>query len=304
MVHVKLQKVCTIYLMCPLNTKFIPSSEALRHTLASLTSLTPTLSETISIILTRHCSEAVSPAKSIPAQVRMSKRSSNEPSAFVAGIMKPVKNFFGIQSSNGGGERLKDELLASCASDAFDGACRRYVPFHSVQDPASLMSTERYALYLASWKKAEESLRRINKVQKSTFSLFGGGKPSKDDKTKDDERIRTQMIIDVNAFSQDAQSLGVNVEACEAFIALRDLVHSSLIDGEHGIELLSLERSSNAHCRSLSMRSVPLPEDVYRARCLLFVVRCVFVPRYCSLMSFARPYNFRGARASSDRGHE
>jgi hypothetical protein len=89
----------------------------------------------------------------------------------------------------------------------------------------------RYTFYLTSWKKAEESLRRINKAQKSTFSLFGTSKSSRDDKNRDDERIRTQLIIDVNAFSQDAQSLGVDVESCSSFIALRDLVHASLVDG-------------------------------------------------------------------------
>jgi hypothetical protein len=95
----------------------------------------------------------------------------------------------------------------------------------------SCSSHLRYTFYLASWKKAEESLRRINKSQKSTFSLFGSARPAKDDKARDDERIRTQMIIDVNAFGQDAQALGVDVEACETFRALREIVHSSLTEG-------------------------------------------------------------------------
>jgi hypothetical protein len=91
--------------------------------------------------------------------------------------------------------------------------------------------SDRYSNHLTSWKKSEQSLRRLNNAAKPTFSLFGAGKPSKDDKARDDERIRTQMIVDVNTLGQDAAALGVDLEACEAFVALRDLVHSSLIDG-------------------------------------------------------------------------
>jgi hypothetical protein len=102
-------------------------TEALKQALASLTASTPALAETISIILSRHCAEAVAPAKSAPAQVRANKRAPNEPSPFVTAILKPVKAFFGIQATDGGGARLKADLLVSCATDAFDGACKRYV---------------------------------------------------------------------------------------------------------------------------------------------------------------------------------
>jgi hypothetical protein len=56
----------------------------------------------------------------------MNKRSSNEPSPFVEGILHPIRSFFGVRAPDGGGERLRDDLLATCASDAFDGACKRY----------------------------------------------------------------------------------------------------------------------------------------------------------------------------------
>lgn len=82
-------------------------------------------------------------------------------------------------------------------------------------------------------KKTEESLRRLKKGKKPAFSLFGGTNAGKDDESRDEERIRTQMIIDVNAFGKDAESLGVDVLACEAFNALNDMVHTNLADGEH-----------------------------------------------------------------------
>lgn len=40
------------------------------------------------------------------------------------------------------------------------------------------------------------------------------------------------MILDVNAFSQDAQSLGIDVLASEVFNSLHAMVHADLIEGE------------------------------------------------------------------------
>jgi hypothetical protein len=155
--------------------------------------------------------QAVEPAKSVYAQVRMGGRrgAAGEPSAFIPAILKPVHSFFG---AGGAGTRVPD-LRADCARTAFTGACARY------------------AAYVGLWRKQEESLRRLNRAQKSTFSLFGGGKPAAGDRARDDERVRTQMIVDVNAVGQDAGTLGVDVESCEAFVALRDLVHTALVEG-------------------------------------------------------------------------
>mgnify|MGYP002400749382 FL=1 len=87
----------------------------------------------------------------------------------------------------------------------------------------------RYTSYLSAMKKTEESLRRLRKGKKPTFSLFGGAS-SGNDESKDEERIRAQMILDVEAYGQDAQGLGVNIEQNEQYLALKELVYSS--DGE------------------------------------------------------------------------
>lgn len=78
-------------------------------------------------------------------------------------------------------------------------------------------------------KKTEESLRRLKKGKKTTFSLFGTSNTAKDDEGRDEERIRTQMIHDVNAFGKDAESLGVSLEKSESYRALTDMVNT--IDG-------------------------------------------------------------------------
>jgi hypothetical protein len=76
-------------------------------------------------------------------------------------------------------------------------------------------------------KKTEESLRRLKKGRQSTFSLFGSGSPSSAGNEGDEERIRVQMILDVELFGKDGQSLGVNLDASEGFKALNEMVRGN-----------------------------------------------------------------------------
>jgi len=54
-----------------------------------------------------------------------SKRTPIEPSYFVPLILRPVKVFFGIGSSNVAGDRLRESLLKESATEVFDGVCQR-----------------------------------------------------------------------------------------------------------------------------------------------------------------------------------
>lgn len=76
-------------------------------------------------------------------------------------------------------------------------------------------------------KKAEESLRRLKRGPKNTtFSLFGSTNP-RDVEGKDEERIRVQLILDVEALRKDAETLGIIPGNSEAFVALSNLVQSN-----------------------------------------------------------------------------
>lgn len=80
-------------------------------------------------------------------------------------------------------------------------------------------------------KRTEESLRRLKKGKRSAFSLFGSASSTKDDDGRaDEEKIRTQMILDVDAFSKDAETLGVSVNDNSTYRALRELANAPLID--------------------------------------------------------------------------
>lgn len=69
-------------------------------------------------------------------------------------------------------------------------------------------------------------MKRLKKGKKSTFSMFGAASSAKDDEGRDEERIRAQMIIDVDAFGQEAVALGVQPNKHDSYRSLKELVHT------------------------------------------------------------------------------
>lgn len=78
-------------------------------------------------------------------------------------------------------------------------------------------------------KKTEESLKRLKKGKKSTFSLFGNTS-NVNEEAKDEERIRNQMILDVEAFGKDGESLKVDVASNTHFAVLKEMVYAAELD--------------------------------------------------------------------------
>ena len=91
--------------------------------------------------------------------------------------------------------------------------------------PAPLIAP-RYISYLTAIKKAEEPLKRLKKKTRPTYSLFGTS-PNVNDDAKDEGRIRSQMILDVESFCKDAQSLGVDVDSNPHFASLKEIVYAT-----------------------------------------------------------------------------
>ena len=189
-------------------------TDALKNAMSKMTALVPTLTSQIVLILARRGCDALLPMRSIPSQFRASaKKTPTEPSYFISLIFKHTKAFFGIQTVDGPGSALKDSLLASVAEEVFEVVAQRYIYF------------------LSAMKKTEESLRRLKKGKKATYSLFGGNKADDDGKA-DEDKIRTQMILDVEAFGREAQSLGVAVQENVTYRSLVEMACSSMTDGE------------------------------------------------------------------------
>ena len=152
-----------------------------------------------------------------------------EPSHFVALIFRSLRAFFGIGTVDGPGAALKDQYLKSFSEEVFEAVAQRYLRCsHHMIDTHFF---RRYIYFLSSMKKTEESLRRLKRGQRSAFSLFGASSTARDDSGRaDEEKIRRQMVLDVEAFGKDAQSLGVAVDQSQTYHALKDLANANLTD--------------------------------------------------------------------------
>ncbi|KAH9051485.1 COG complex component [Lactarius vividus] len=194
--------------------------DALRSILQGLSAFISPLSSQIISILTRRASDALQPVRSMPLQFRAmsNKRPPSEPSFFVVGVLRPVRAFFGMESGTGPGAPLKEELMQSFAEEVFEAVVQKYI------------------IYVTTMRKKEESLRKLKKGKKTPFSLFGGG--PKEEDGRDEERIRQQMALDVEAFGKDAETLGVDVQGSASFKSLLEIAIAPLDDGEFGRHLL------------------------------------------------------------------
>jgi conserved oligomeric Golgi complex subunit 2 len=189
-------------------------ADALRNVLQNLTALIPPLSSQIISILTRRASDALQPVRSMPLQFRAmsNKRPPSEPSFFIAAVLRPVRVFFGVESGGGSGAPLREKLMRPYAEEVFEAVVQKYI-FH-----------------VTAMRKKEESLRKLKKGKKPAFSLFGGA--PKEDDGRDEERIRQQMVLDVEAFGKDAEALEVDVQRSTSFKCLHEMAIAPLNDGE------------------------------------------------------------------------
>ncbi|CAE6448860.1 unnamed protein product [Rhizoctonia solani] len=159
------------------------AEDTLVRSLKSIGSYEKAISSRAIAILTRRCAEPLANAKSIPVQYRGARRSVTEPSPFVTTVWRPLATFFG---DHGPGERLKQDFGKEWCSIVFEDVVARYVAL------------------LIKIKQTEQSIRRVNRMP--TFSLFGARNAGGEE--RDDERIRAQMMLDVDSLGDEARALG------------------------------------------------------------------------------------------------
>lgn len=169
-----------------------------------------------------------------------SKKDPTEPSYFVPNILKPLQLFF---EADGLGEGLKSRFGRRWTEEVFKAVVTRsvfdYIPhswcrtsgFSSSVNPFLPLvlllfhdMVHRYTTYLIGIKKAEDSIRRYKKGKKSAFSLFtSNASNAQNDEGRDEERIRVQMVLDVERLAKDADTLGVDAQASEEYAELKAL---------------------------------------------------------------------------------
>lgn len=101
--------------------------DALRESISALAAFIAPLSSGIIAILTRRCCDGLLPVRSIPSQFRAmsNKTTPMEPSYFVASILRPLKQFFAIGTSEGPGTLLKEAFLKEYATEVFTNVTQR-----------------------------------------------------------------------------------------------------------------------------------------------------------------------------------
>lgn len=106
-------------------------------------------------------------------------------------------------------------------------SCEQVNDLNSGQTHLLIISFLRYMVHVTALRKNEESLRRLRMGKRSGFSFFGSASSTSDEDSRDEERIRAQLILDVEAFGKDAGSLGVDIDQSAAYKALNYMVHTT-----------------------------------------------------------------------------
>ncbi|BGP23394.1 hypothetical protein JCM10295v2_002290 [Rhodotorula toruloides] len=188
------------------------AGDVMRESLSSVTAVVPSLSSQITTILIKRCAEHLKLVRSVASQVRASTRKGpSEPSYFVHNILKEVRAYLG-----GPGRVVEEELRRRLATVVVEDIAGRYT---------SILSTQ---------KKTEDSLRWLKKGRQG-LSFFGRAAASAspaEDGGSDDDRVKMQMMLDVETLAKDAEELGVDIEGSEAVRTLRKAAAGEVKDEE------------------------------------------------------------------------
>ncbi|CCA68650.1 related to ERG8-phosphomevalonate kinase [Serendipita indica DSM 11827] len=204
----------------------LPLEEILRESVSRIEAIVPELNLHILTILTRKCCDPVDYVSRIPGEMRTQNRrrvAVTSPSPFVSEIFRPLRDFFGITGAGntvvGGG---------APPAPSYRGVGQTLLSDVGPKWAAEILGavSSAYLSHLSSTMKNEEQLKRLRKGARSGFSLFGGQSTTQDEAIKDDERIREQMIMDVNRLGQEAEAFGVTLSAIPTYSALlnRDIL--------------------------------------------------------------------------------
>ena len=79
-------------------------------------------------------------------------------------------------------------------------------------------------------RKNQDSLRRLRMGKRTGFSFFGGSNSANDEDERDEERVKKQLVLDVEAFGKDGEDMGVDVSLSAAFKTLNFMAHASTND--------------------------------------------------------------------------
>jgi len=188
--------------------------DSLLESLRDLETKIPAFISFISRVLMRRCAEPLVSVKGIPGQYRMTnKEAPTKASAFVSSILVPYSGFHQAAHRTmgpGPSKELETQVVMTLLS--------RY----------SGLVTE----LLNTIRKAEDSLLRLKtkrKGLKATPDSSQGAAAAAEPKATltDEDKIRLQLLLDVEEFGAELRALGVDVANLEPFQTLIEVVRQA-----------------------------------------------------------------------------
>ncbi|KAH8996567.1 hypothetical protein EDB86DRAFT_1011892 [Lactarius hatsudake] len=136
----------------------------------------------------------------MPLQFRAmsNKRPPSEPSFFVVGVLRPVRAFFGMEWTG---------------PDCFyEGRT------HAIVRRRGPRSRGAEVHHLRDGDAQEGVVEKTQEGEQTRHHSL-----SSEEDGRDEERVRQQMVLDVEAFGKDAETLGVDVQGSVSFKSLLEM---------------------------------------------------------------------------------
>ncbi|CAG8507539.1 9713_t:CDS:10 [Paraglomus brasilianum] len=177
--------------------------------------LLPDLTNQITTILTKQCSEILHHVRSITQQYRhTNKKAPTEASDFVPHIMKPLVTYTVANKAI-----LTEKTRKTGSLIVAEAVATRLLWILKYCNRASEL--------LTSLKKTEEALKRLKKGKSAkataTNTLFSSFL-SDDSGMSDEDKIRLQILLDVKQFGKELMNLEIDPEQLEGYNELYKLV--------------------------------------------------------------------------------
>jgi hypothetical protein len=208
--------------------------DALKESLKQLETKIPVFLGFIAGTLVRRCHETLIAVRAIPGQYRMTNKDApTKASAFVSAILTPYSSYMTANSTILGPKMesdVRDHLVPALLfrfDSFFCSSCKERK--QNFCDPRyNNLVTE----LLNTIKKAEDSLMRLKTKRKgikatsessSQISTNAEAKAS----LSDEDKIRLQLLLDVEGFGVELQAIGVDLPQLEPYQILLEVVRQA-----------------------------------------------------------------------------
>ncbi|MBW0475799.1 hypothetical protein O181_015514 [Austropuccinia psidii MF-1] len=181
-------------------------SEILQISLSKIMGFMPMLSDQLTSILVKRCSEKLRFIRSVGSSARAAKSIPKEASYFISDILNDLRSYLDRFE-----QILPTELRIQLVTSVIDELSAKYL--------AILINVQR----------SEDSLRKLKKG-KQGFSIFSNNRSASinhndHNKIPEDElRVKMQLSLDVEKLEKDSIELGANLSESKSFHELKQIV--------------------------------------------------------------------------------